>query len=823
MIEAQILENHKIMVLKNAVSDSVKYETIRFSFPKSWKDYVKTATFKNDGAVVSVLLEKGNALVVAENECYIPREVLKYPGFSVSVFGNEGETLATTASGFVQVIKSGYEQGKTPGEPTPDTYSQVLEVISQTKYIAESVRTDADNGLFKGDKGDVGPQGEKGDKGDVGPQGEKGDKGDKGDIGPQGIQGEQGPCGEQGPQGENGKDAVTEQSYNPKSENAQSGKAVAQAVAPFEYLRKSESGYTFFDGIQVRGAANIEGVLYAQDIYGFCNEPEDSRNIANKQYVDDVVALVGGAGENSTTDLETVDIQFGIGAVSSTTGANTYNVTRLRSNFLNAKGIRSVVTNSANYDVYGFFYDSEMKFLGNTGGWVKSFDMSDVRETFPTVSYARVGTRTTDNAQIKPTSVVGMVQVVKERTRDIEHNIYTQIPCLYLFGDISAMTKENAVPLKYTFVKTDQPSGTTGLWFQGDCTCKWQGSSSVRLGYPKRNYTIKFSDGITLKDSWGSQKKYCAKANWVDPSASRNVVSANCWSQLVTTRANVPEKLQSSPNKGAIDGFPILIFINGQFTGLYTFNIPKDNWMFNMGSGTAEYVVACETNIDNLKGASFNGEATFVGSTDNNTLDFSIEYSPDGVDDTTVISSFNNAINAVVNAPSSAEWENAVKDYIDIDSVVDYLIFVCCTSAYDNLRKNILYATYDGVKWFMSAYDLDTLYGAGVYGTEWYSVKNERTQFKEAASKHRLFHLVYYFSRDRLKTRYQELRSTILSDESMWQRFNNYVNQIPRSLYNRDAERWPTMPATSTANVAAYMDFYRMHCAYLDKEIESIS
>lgn len=49
--------------------------------------------------------------------------------------------------------------------------------------------------LFKGHKGDIGPQGQRG------PQGVKGDTGEQGLQGPQGIKGERGLRGEQGPQG----------------------------------------------------------------------------------------------------------------------------------------------------------------------------------------------------------------------------------------------------------------------------------------------------------------------------------------------------------------------------------------------------------------------------------------------------------------------------------------------------------------------------------------------------------------------------------------------------------------------------------------------
>lgn len=403
------------------------------------------------------------------------------------------------------------------------------------------------------------------------------------------------------------------------------------------------------------------------------------------------------------------------------------------------------------------------------------------------------------------------------------------LPVLALTGDTSAMTKDDAVTLDYT-LKT--PKGTTIV--SGACTCKWQGSSSVRRGYPKRNYTIKFDTEFEATAAlgnqgerevktqpWGAQKKYCMKANWIDPSGARNVVLAKLWGSIVASRHNTHAKLLGSPNSGAIDGFPVIIAINGEFTGLYTFNIPKDGWMFNMGDGAAEYVVCGESN--SMSACGFYAEATFVEGDSQADTDFAFEYQPDDVEDAAVVESFNGAIRAVMNAPNSPDWEAAVAPYFDIDSAIDYYIFVCCIGGMDNLRKNILYGTYDGVKWFMSAYDLDTTLGSNPYGTGLYPVKTSKTQFYEAANgsgKHRLFELIYKYSRDKLKERYAELRSTLLSDETVWYAFNNFVNAIPRSVYDADAEKWLTMPATTTANVENYMQYYRMHCALLDKEME---
>lgn len=97
------------------------------------------------------------------------------------------------------------------------------------------------------------------------------------------------------------------------------------------------------------------------------------------------------------------------------------------------------------------------------------------------------------------------------------------LPILRLDGDVSAMTKENAVDLNYEYGDR-----------KGVASVKWQGSSS--LSYPKKNYTIKFDNAFEAREGWGKQKKYCLKANFIDHSHARNVVSAKLWGQVVKSR-----------------------------------------------------------------------------------------------------------------------------------------------------------------------------------------------------------------------------------------------------------------------------------------------
>ena len=153
-----------------------------------------------------------------------------------------------------------------------DLEKRVIDGIGYYKPIVDdngNLSWEASNDKFptvetvniKGDKGD------KGDIGERGPQGIQGEKGDKGDRGETGPQGPKGANGANGTNGLNGKDGHTpqkgvdyftdediaglnipsvDQTYNPESQNAQSGKAVAEAVA----IEQKRSDNTFANALK---------------------------------------------------------------------------------------------------------------------------------------------------------------------------------------------------------------------------------------------------------------------------------------------------------------------------------------------------------------------------------------------------------------------------------------------------------------------------------------------------------------------------------------------------------------------------------------------
>lgn len=128
------------------VADSKNYLTASFSFSEEWTG-TKTAIFTAD---------KPYTLQLTENACVVPWEVIKAPGFWVSVYCGDRVT-ANRAQVYVE--ESGYRTGETPEPPTPDVYTQLLEAVEGAEEVAQSVRADADAGKFNGEKGEKGDPG----------------------------------------------------------------------------------------------------------------------------------------------------------------------------------------------------------------------------------------------------------------------------------------------------------------------------------------------------------------------------------------------------------------------------------------------------------------------------------------------------------------------------------------------------------------------------------------------------------------------------------------------------------------------------------------
>ena len=373
-----------------------------------------------------------------------------------------------------------------------------------------------------------------------------------------------------------------------------------------------------------------------------------------------------------------------------------------------------------------------------------------------------------------------------------EKEFTPDLPILYLKGDISSMTKEVEAQLNYVYGERT-----------GTCSLKWQGSGSLQ--YPKKNYTIKFDNEFEAKEGWGSHKKYCLKANWIDTTHSRNVFGAKLWGEFVKSRSIVPNELQNLPNYGAIDGFPIWIKINGEDIGLFTFNIPKDKYMFGMGNVSTEAFI----NADKWHDMTAWKEPPII---DNE--NFELEYAGDDNIER-VQTSLTNCYNALQIA-TSENYEEVLAPYLDIDSVIDSFIFSTITYNHDR-GKNYLMTTFNGVKWFVTEYDLDCILGVWWDGKTF--MRSDYHTFGGTATTHKMYSWVYDNLRNKVKTRYLEIRDK-LNEDIFLKMYSDYLSQFPKLCFEKDNQIWTTIPGTSSNTPSQIILWYNRRLSILDKEVE---
>lgn len=388
------------------------------------------------------------------------------------------------------------------------------------------------------------------------------------------------------------------------------------------------------------------------------------------------------------------------------------------------------------------------------------------------------------------------------------------------FGSALPQTKDDTVMSFRYISKTEDISGY--------CKTKAQGNSS--MSYPKKNQTVKlYKDaGCTKKlkvdfKGWGKQNKFCFKANWVDLTHARNIVSARLWGDVVKSRVNydeIPEPLRNSPNHGAVDGFPVKVYANGVYQGRYTINIPKDAWMANMDEDMDNHCILCG---ENYLSACFRAEAK-IDETD----------WTDEVHDTvptSIKTRWNEAISFVMNS-TDEEFVNGIGDYFDVESLIDYYLFGLITLNNDGFGKNQLFMTYDGMKWYATVYDVDNTFGTYLGGVRSYDFPRERYEDYYASYETRYGNLLYIRLEslfiDALQTRYRELKKGPLMIENIINRFERFTDIAPPYLVEEDyAEStadgaFSEIPLKDKSNIQQIREFIVKRYAYIDDYMASL-
>nr|DAJ51941.1 MAG TPA: distal tail protein [Caudoviricetes sp.] len=406
------------------------------------------------------------------------------------------------------------------------------------------------------------------------------------------------------------------------------------------------------------------------------------------------------------------------------------------------------------------------------------------------------------------------------------------MPVLYLLGSnilsLKDKTKTLTNEVTYSF-PAYRVSGTVEKF-------KVQGSSSV--AWPKKNYTLNLDTSFEGISGYGKNHKYVIKANYADPSQALNVVGARLWGsirdthkhadtgiiningdQLVDSKGNrivaeTDPQLSIGGTYGAVDGFPIAVYINDQYWGLYSFSIPKDDWMAKMPK-KSEHKYAIIDTIWSPQGA-------FLKET--NLKDDKMELQFCSTKDTTwAKDSVNELIRAVLaNYDTVDDFNKAVSPLLDIDSAIDYYIFSVLVDNDDGIFRNYLLQTFDGKKWYIAAYDLDSIFGRTPDFWEHLHAKSDTNDwrdhgvtFENVTNANRLMYQLWKFYKEEILKRTKALIDGVMSDSAVDTAFVDYVRHIPLTAFNAELERWPGMQNTSVDNINRIGRWYMQRIAWL--------
>ena len=364
--------------------------------------------------------------------------------------------------------------------------------------------------------------------------------------------------------------------------------------------------------------------------------------------------------------------------------------------------------------------------------------------------------------------------------------------------------------VKTSFVYTDNDrkiNGYAQIAIQGD---------SSKL-YSKKNYKIKtFSDAdcknslkLRLKPSWSATNKFNLKANWIDATQSRNLASAKLIADAtaITPFADkeVENHLAKTSNFGQMEGFPIEVYLNGVYNGLYTCNTKKDDKVLGLDADVAgnaaiavlDNVAQSDTQLLNIPTAKL----------DNIAYDDELHDTPDPE----LVANWSKWLDFLNNS-TDEDFKANLASYIDIKSAINLYLFGVMSREYDYNTKSVLYLTWNNGKYFyLVPYDLDSNWGQSANGqiegnptddTNWGFATENSTKvdgkFVSNANWNKLFERLYKLFMPEIKEQYTYLRSSVWRTDQLLNAYRDFMNQIPEEAYEKDHALWKQTPSQDT-------------------------
>lgn len=406
----------------------------------------------------------------------------------------------------------------------------------------------------------------------------------------------------------------------------------------------------------------------------------------------------------------------------------------------------------------------------------------------------------------------------------IADNISIEKPTeIFLTGEMPQDVSENrtATQLAFSLRKNgiEICKGFTNLAIQG------HGSA----GYLKKGYTFDVlnESGNSMKIKFGdmiSADSFHLKAYATDPTHTRDVGNGRIWRDMINfldyqqSKVNNIEiglSLTTNENeaynqdaKYYTEGFPVRVFLNGVFFGLYTMRNKKTRENYSLNNKNKKHIF-----LDSATYTAYLGES--FDPTDWEIKSPKMTGYVDGggvVPDATVLSNINRLFGFT--STLSTSFANHA-DYIVLNHWIVWIIFSELISNRDTNGNNYNLMTWDGLHWSIIPYDLDLTLGLNPWDNNGvYTIELSRQQFDINHDIWATFKTVYL---NEIKAMYIKLRNNgFLTVSNLSKYYREISTKISRNDYVNDATIWGNVWTNSIPTVEQIDLFLKNKIEFLD-------
>lgn len=367
--------------------------------------------------------------------------------------------------------------------------------------------------------------------------------------------------------------------------------------------------------------------------------------------------------------------------------------------------------------------------------------------------------------------------------------------------------------------------------------------------FKKKNYTFDFFNDKEYSDSaklrfgdWVSMDSFYFQGWYSDAFRGIDIIGYQLYQEIIKTRGFLKDKpykkviykdavssatentnTEQNLSKNALCtplGFPVVLYHEGKFFGVYTVMLKKnrENFlmdkkdykavMLDLDSGSivsgvkdwGSFEIRNPKTLICVDGSKYDGDNP-KELIDENSENYS--YTNKDMVNTAktkkailgLANAFAEVQTAISENKTTEEIKGIIESHYDIDYLIDYLIFSNVVYNVDGWGGNWQWTTWDGVKWNPNPYDLNATFGLDPYGI----LASEALPSILSRS---IATVVLKYYLEEIKTRFKYLRNNnVITVENIIGLFKTWVDRIGTDNFKNEFKVWDSTPSQRPSNL----------------------